>query len=126
MSADIEVRRSQINGRGVFALRAFAEGEVVLTWDTSRLIARAAKQALPAEEQHYLFPFDEKSFVLMQPPARYVNHSCDNNTDVRGFSDVAVRAIAPGEEITSNYFTQAAQTTFECRCGSSNCISRRR
>ena len=41
--------------------------------------------------------------VLLGEPERYVNHSCANNTGVEEFTDVAVRDILPGEEITSDY-----------------------
>ena len=117
----VEVRRSAIDGRGVFALRPFSAGEVVLRWDVSRRVPRGEASHLPDAEQKYLHPYDEGFLVVVQPPERYVNHSCDNNTEVRDFCDVAVRDIRPGEEVTSDYEADGAGLKFECRCGSAQC-----
>ena len=118
---DVEIRRSGIDGLGAFALRPFKAGEVVLRWDVSRRVPRARAAELPDSEKNYLHPYDEETLVVVQPPERYVNHSCDNNTEVRNFCDVAVRDIRAGEEITSNYEADGAGQRFECRCGSAKC-----
>jgi len=91
MQHDIEIRESGISGRGVFARR------------------------------HFLNPFDEDYFVLVAEPERHVNHSCANNTRVEHFTDVAIRDILPGEEITSDYRSGGATIDFVCRCGALNC-----
>lgn len=117
----VEIRPSQIEGRGLYALRNFAPGEIVLRWNVSQLIARELLDSLPNEERKYLHPFDECSLMIVQPPERYVNHSCNNNTEVREFCDVAIRSIAPGEEITSNYGSDGSGSKFICRCGTENC-----
>ena len=106
---------------GVFALRSFSAGEVVLKWDVSKRVPKGQASALPDAEKKYLHPYDAESLVVVQPPERYVNHSCDNNTSVRDFCDVAVRDIRAGEEITSDYEADGAGLKFECRCGSLKC-----
>lgn len=54
---------------------------------------------------------------------RFLNHSCDPNTLVRGLDVVALRAIDPWEELTFNYNTTEYEMAepFECRCGASGC-----
>ena len=117
----VEIRRSGIDGLGAFALRPFKRGEVVLRWDISRRVPRGVVSDLPGSEKNYLHPYDEETLVVVQPPERYVNHSCDNNTAVRDFCDVAVRDIRAGEEITSDYEADGAGQRFECRCGAAKC-----
>ncbi len=117
----VEIRSSQIEGRGLYALRNFAPGEIVLRWDVSQLIAKDLLESLPREERRYLHPFDERCLMIVQPPERYVNHSCNNNTEVRDFCDVAIRPIATGEEITSDYGADGSGSKFVCRCGAENC-----
>src|SRR6266850_305331 len=85
--ADTEVRQSLIHGIGLFALRTFEPGEVILRWDLSRLIPKDECALLSPAEQHYTNPFDEDRLILIQPPERFVNHSCNNNTEVRNFGD---------------------------------------
>ncbi len=59
-------------------------------------------------------------------PIHATNHSCDPNAafDAEGML-VALRDIAPNEEITFDYLkhpTPASPWNFACRCGSSNCV----
>jgi hypothetical protein len=109
---------------GLFALRTFATGEVVLRWDLSQLIPKDEFALLSPAEQHYNHPFDEDRLILVQPPERFVNHSCNNNTEVRNFCDLAIRRISPGEEITSSYSSDESGSRFVCSCGSENCRGR--
>lgn len=117
----VGIKRSGIDGLGAFALRPFKAGEVVLRWDVSKRVPGGRAADLPDSEKKYLHPYDEESLIVVQPPERYVNHSCDNNTEVRNFCDVAVRDIPAGEEITSDYEADGAGLKFECRCGTAKC-----
>jgi uncharacterized protein len=117
----VEVGRSPIHGLGVYARRAFEAGEVVLRWDTSRRLTAEELAALPEAERRYTHPFDARATLVVQPPERYVNHSCENNTVVRDFCDVAVRRILAGEEVTSDYSADGSGSAFVCRCGAEGC-----
>ena len=122
MPADsIEIRDSQIQGRGVYAARAFNAGEIVLSWDLSHTIPSDQLTTLPEDERRYTHPLDEHRTLIVQAPERFVNHSCAPNTEVREFCDVAIRRIEVGEEITSDYGDEGAAVSFECKCGSDKC-----
>jgi uncharacterized protein len=123
MNDDIEIRPSRISGRGVFARRRFSEGEIVFRWDLSRKVRRDRVDSLPPEERHFLNPFDDELLVLLGEPERYVNHSCAGNTRIERFTDVAVRDIHPGEEITSDYRSGNVAIDFVCRCGDPHCCN---
>ena len=116
----IEIKASSIEGVGVFARREFKTGEIVLRWDVSRVIDKEEAASLSETEKRYTHPCGGRVLVV-QPPERYVNHSCDNNTEVRNFCDVAIRDIVPGEEITGNYSTDGGGLAFDCRCQAANC-----
>ncbi|PIP76091.1 hypothetical protein CO134_00330 [Candidatus Kuenenbacteria bacterium CG_4_9_14_3_um_filter_39_14] len=63
-----------------------------------------------------------KFFLFIQnPPERYINHSCNPNTEVIDNCDMAIRDIKKGEEITSDYSKDNAVIHFRCNCGSKNC-----
>lgn len=121
MSNDVEVRASNINGDGLFALRRFKAGEVVLRWKLDKKINKAQIAAVSPNEQKYLHPLDNETFVVIQPPERFVNHSCNSNTVARHFCDVAIRDIVAGEEITSDYSIDGGGQSFPCSCGATNC-----
>jgi SET domain-containing protein len=121
MTSDVEIRESGIQGRGLYAKRVFEPGETVLRWDLSHTIPNEQLLALTEDERRYTHPLDAERTLIVQPPERFVNHSCDGNTEVRDFCDVAIKRIEIGEEITSDYGTVGAAVSFECKCGSVKC-----
>ena len=117
---DIIIKESKIEGKGVFAARDFKKGEIVVKWDVSGTITREEFEKLPEEEKRYISSIDD-NLIIMKTPAKYVNHSCNPNTKVVNTSDVAIRDIKKGEEITSDYSQEKVAMKFECKCGSKNC-----
>ena len=98
----VAVRESAIEGLGLFARRPFKAGEAVLTWRPKRL-SEAEFRDTPAPLRRYLGVLDDGTKVLMQSPERYVNSAAEPNTCTAGESDVALRDIEAGEELTSSY-----------------------
>ena len=119
--AGVEIRKSKIQGQGLYALRVFEPGEVVLRWDCSHTLTSDQFAQVPEEERRYTHPLDNDQTLIVQPPERFVNHSCDNNTEVRNFCDVAIQRIEIGDEITSDYGSDGSGVSFECLCGSDVC-----
>ena len=121
MVKDLIVKKSKIEGNGVFAGRNFKTGEIVVKWDISHHLTPEEVKVIPETEKKYVAYFKGKH-ILMQPPAKYVNHSCDANTYVNDFCDIAKRDIKKGEEITANYSeTMDINEFMKCNCGSKNC-----
>ncbi len=121
MGKDIKIKKSKIEGKGVFAGRDFKKGEIVVKWDISHQLTLEEVKKLPETENRYAAYFKGKH-ILMQPPAKYVNHSCDANTNADNFCDIANRDIKKGEEITADYpETMEPDEIMKCKCGSKNC-----
>jgi len=91
----VVVKKSKIQGFGVFAGRDFKKGETVLRWGNSKQLTEEEAKLVPAEEKKYVAFFNGK-YVFQLPPARYMNHSCNPNTFVRAFCDVALNGIKKG------------------------------
>jgi len=119
MVQKFEIKVSKISGKGLFATELIHKGETVLIWQPKVLSKQQASKLPQVEQNHYLYP-DGENMLLVQPPERYMNHSCEANTHVEGKSDVASRNIEPGEEITSDYLGLETED-FECSCGSTGC-----
>src|SRR5512138_1561766 len=100
------VRESPIHGRGVFAARRIETGEIVIE-GCRRVLTDEALAALPAEERRFLAVMDGQT-ILMTPPSRFVNHSCEPNARGTNRADVAIRAIDAGEEVTVDYGVEQA------------------
>jgi len=91
-------------------------------WDTSVKLRLDEVEHLLPEEKKYVTSLDEGVYLLLQPPERYVNHSCSPNLEVRSQCDVALRDIEKGEELTTDYSREEIPDLyFECNCKSSNC-----
>jgi len=121
MEKEVIVKNSKIEGKGVFAARDFNKGEIVLKWNISKILTSEQVKRLPEEKKKYI-TFLNGKYILMQPPERYVNHSCDANTYVHNFCDVAKREIKKEEEITADYSESGIpDLEMKCKCGSKNC-----
>lgn len=117
---DIEVRKSPIEGKGVFALRYFQKGERVLEWGIRKELSEVELSQMSEDEKKRYVSFKEGKHLLSGEPMRYVNHSCDPNTNAQDNGDVAIRDIKAGEEVTSDY-RDFGPEDIPCNCGASNC-----
>lgn len=118
---DIIVKKSRIEGKGVFASRNFKSGEIVIKWDISRQLSTEQEKEIPEKEKKYIAHTGAK-IILQKSPAKYVNHSCNPNTHVENFCDMAIRDIKKGEEITSDYNEcLGPEEILNCNCKSKNC-----
>lgn len=121
MSIDLIIKESKISGKGVFANKQFRAGEVVIKWDISNQLTKEQVKNLKGKDRKYLAFLNDK-IILQKSPAKYVNHSCNPNTAIKNFSDVAIRDIKKGEEITSDYSNDLEiNEKIVCNCGSLNC-----
>ncbi len=124
--ADVEVRRSRIEGLGVFAARTFRAGDRIRRVNVVREITRERpiREDLGERADHCSYP--DGKVVLFGLPDRHVNHSCDPNAWEQYEGDcsylVARREIAAGEEITCDYNVNIVEgTAWPCRCGAARC-----
>lgn len=120
-NSSVTVKSSAINGEGVFALRDFRYGEVVVRWDDTREISKDELEQLPLLERKYVEIQKDKT-LLVGKPERFVNHSCEANTRPGERCDIASRDIHSGEEVTADYsqfYIPSGQ--FHCACGSASC-----
>ena len=136
----VEVRRSPIQGRGVFATRDLREGERILEY-TGKLITSDEADSQAADEsmrRHHTFLFAvDDDWVIDGADggneARYINHSCDPNCESvvegRRVFIHAVRDIEAGEELLYDYWyvvddgydMEALRRLYPCRCRSARC-----
>jgi len=138
LNPKIEVKSSDIEGKGLFAKKPFIKGEefVVATgeepieekiytdeefrkftewciangkdWDAVALGNGTHSAAISDREKH---------------PGNYGNHSCDPNVRSNNSGGlIALRDIEPGEELTIDYAQFSTKDwSMECNCGSKNC-----
>ncbi len=135
----IQVRKSGVHGKGVFALKPLKKGEViieytgeVITWDEA--LRRHPHD--PSDPNHtFYFHIDELHVIDAKfggNAARWINHACEPNCEAdddgqRVFIK-ALKAIKPGTELFYDYglviderYTPTLKKKFACHCGSPRC-----
>lgn len=121
---------SIIHGTGVFALRAFRVGDVILTLDDQREVREEAPiDPDRGELACHVDYVGAGRLVLAQPPERHINHSCAPNAyswTIGGRRHaIALREIEPGDEITYDYSINSHwDTEWPCTCGTRGCRQR--
>jgi len=125
---DVEVRPSAIDGQGAFAAEAIAAklkiGEIrgeSVTVDEARIRATRSERIMIVE----LSAKKAIDFTKSLDPMRFTNHSCRPNAQLvirNGRVEFyALRAIAPGDEITVDYGETHHDGKLACRCGAPGC-----
>ena len=135
----IQVRRSGVHGKGVFALQDIAEGETIIEYVGEVISWKKAQRRHPHDPKDpnhtFYFHVDENRVIDAKfggNSSRWINHSCDPNCEsdevdgrifIRALTD-----ISPGEELFYDYGlviderqTPKLKKQYECRCGSPRC-----
>jgi uncharacterized protein len=128
----VEVRRSAISGRGLFATAPIKAGTVVSRLGGRLVSAAQLRDLFAAAARDPVHPYIDTIAVdaelhLVLPPRRpngYGNHSCDPNLWWVGPYELASRRdLVTGEELTNDYATSTFAPDFAmaCSCGSALC-----
>ena len=135
----IQVRRSGVHGKGVFALQPLAAGERIIEYVGEVVSWNKAQKRHPHDPNDpnhtFFFHIDDEHVIdagVGGNAARWINHGCEPNceadeADGRVFIQ-ALRKIEAGEELNYDYglviderYTQALKRAYACRCGARRC-----
>jgi len=132
-----EIRRSDIQGRGVFAKRRIRPGQKIIEYAGERISNAESDRRYDDESMRrhhtFLFTLDKKTVVdgnSRGNDARYINHSCDPNCEAvieKGKIWIyAKKNIQSGVELAYDYQYERTGPKedakfYECHCGSPKC-----
>jgi len=136
----IQVRRSGIHGKGVFALAPIAAGETIIEYTGDVITWKQAQRRHPEnpdDPNHtFFFHIDDKHVIdggTGGNAAKWINHACTPNCEADETDDgrvfiKALRDIRPGEELNYDYgliidgrHTKKLKQEYACRCGTPGC-----
>ncbi|QIW98325.1 hypothetical protein AMS68_003843 [Peltaster fructicola] len=140
----VEIVQTSNRGFGIRACRVFAPGDIIMEY-TGEIISEAECQRRMREiyankQSYYIMEFDQGLHIdgTKGSMARFVNHSCEPNCEVRmvkvsGKPRMAIFAsdsgVFTGEELTYDYnFDNFGEARQVCFCGAASCrgsLSRR-
>ena len=122
------IRKSLIEGKGLFARRAIRKGEIVAikgghVYDERGLAKIKSKIAASYVQIADGFYIGAATAAEVKKNKIFINHSCRPNVGIRGqIICVALRDIRAGEELTYDWaMEENAPDSTPCRCGAPNC-----
>lgn len=136
-----QVRRSGVHGKGVYAVRDIAPGEVVLEYKGERISWEEADRRHDNQQgdpfHTFFFQTDDGEVIdggVQGNSARWINHSCEPNCETEEDEQgrvfiVATTPIAAGQELFYDYaleidvprITAALKKDYACLCGAPSC-----
>ena len=121
-------RTSDIHRTGCYTNIAIRKGTHIIEYLGDILTVEEADERYPEQEETYLFGLtDGKHVIDGKNIAAFINHSCDPNCEADEFDGhvwiIALRDIAPGEELTYDYnlYDGEEDDLAPCVCGAQNC-----
>jgi SET domain-containing protein len=118
-------RRSRLHGHGVFATETIPKNKRIIDYAGEKI---TSAESLKRERRYlknghiWCFKLNRRwvrDAAVGGNVARFINHACKPNCYTQIVGDTiwirASRTIAPGEELTYNYFTDGAGT-IQCLC----------
>jgi len=125
------VKKSSIDGKGVFAKKSIRKGEIVAVF--GGLVIRKEEYAKLTrgkfkKAESYGICLGGGFYLITSREGRLekadrFNHSCRPNAGIKGqITLVAMRSIKPGEEVTFDYATtECEESSFKCNCRNKDC-----
>jgi uncharacterized protein len=136
----IEVRKSGVHGKGVYAAKDIQKGTKIIEYVGKKVskeegdeVSDRDSEAHGEDEKNgavYLFELDMKHDLDGNVPwntARLINHSCEPNCETEGTAKhiwiVALKDIKKGEELGYDYcYDMDDFENHSCKCGAKGCV----
>ena len=129
MTPKAEVRETDVDkkGKGLYAREDIAEGEKIVVWKGT--LVKKEEAAIAAKDGKVVMRWEENVYSIeenVRDISYTINHACDPNMwMLDGYTLVARRAIAAGEELTADYALWEANDDYvsewDCSCGADVC-----
>ena len=114
-------------GYGVFASEFIPAGTITYVKDTLEVVVSPTDylmhdEAVRASIDKYSYVDEHGNRIVSWDFAKYVNHCCNCNTISTGYGfEIAIRDIAPGEQITDEYGIFNLEEEMTLVCGYPDC-----
>lgn len=127
LAPGLEIRQSSIQGKGCFATAPFRKRRKIAEYTGERITTAEAKRRAHRMKLRICAINNRWSLDGSKGGngTHYINHSCAPNAFMQILYDhilfIALRDIAPGEEITIDYESTLHSDTKRCTCGAPSC-----
>ena len=125
---ELTVARSKIHGKGCFAAILFRQNQQIAEYVGERISMAEAERRRCAPAEQCICDVDTEWAIDGSRGGngtQYINHSCQQNAYVIVLREriylYALREIAPGEEITTDYLYELGLEGTCCKCRTLSC-----
>lgn len=113
----LEIKKSNIDGRGIFTINFIPK---------SAVFYKVPLDSVHSAPRSHCARVGEDRYVNDGKVLNWVNHSCDPNARLDIAEEeprlIALKDIQPNEEITCDYnLTEMGGVKIKCECGKGNC-----
>jgi SET domain-containing protein len=126
---DVLVRQSAIDGHGVFAAEFVPARAKIGEIRGEAISCAEGRRRAAGLRRIMIVEISSRTAIdasTSTDPMRFTNHSCSANARLAIIAGriefYALRAIAPGEEITVDYGRTHHEGKLRCRCGAPGCV----
>lgn len=120
-----DVRKSKINGSGLFVTQSFTKGQFINYIRGPKICIRKYNSKISQRILNWIGTSKYTFINTDDSPFRYINHSCNPNVAIKGERTVyALKDIKPGIELVMDYSLTDAEEGWgvnNCGCKEINC-----
>ena len=127
-SHSLFVTKSPLHGLGCFATVRFLKGDRIAEYAGEKINRKDAMRRMKRPNGKRISEVEAEWYIdgsVDGNETQYINHSCDPNADAfligGSLLIIALREIAPGEEITVDYLNSFEQDQSVCQCRTALC-----
>lgn len=131
LAPGLTIAKSHIHGRGCFATVSFPRRKKIAEYTSERITNAEAERRGTRRRVLRISGLDDRWSIdgaRGGNGTHYINHSCKPNAYMQTIAGhllvLALRDIAPGEEITIDYESTWHSDRKRCSCGAENCRGR--
>lgn len=123
----LQVRSSNINGRGLFATKTLPARRKIGALYGQLVALPQARRAIESRHKIYFIELSRRRALdcTNGNAFKYLNHSCRPNCYLRIFRQMVevytLKPISPGAELTVDYGETPHKGGMRCRCGAPKC-----
>lgn len=133
MSKKFSVKKSTIEGQGIYATVLIEKGEIICAFEGEKISIPELKRRYNEGKERICDPLQvsERRYLDLKKPYVYFNHSCEPSAGlIKSSTLISLREIRPSEEITFDYsttewtwdhFGKNKEWEMKCICGSKIC-----
>ena len=124
MDNSLVIKKSKIQGKGVFSRKIIKKGDKIFTF-SDRKIEINHSSACNCKICHRCIQVGNHLWLYPKKGSYgwNINHSCNPNSGIKGKVIIAIKRISPNDEITLDYSTTTSDADWKinCNCKSKTC-----